>query len=201
MSLKEILGEDYKENMTDEEINSAMEKRFLATGKYENKEKVDAERRLSAQKQKDLEAKIKSKLTDDELSKKEMEDLKAELESIKAEKAESDKKHSRTISSANMAEAKTLLEIKEADKEFEEFITAISGENSEIAAKTSSYVMRLVKDAYEKGKAFATKESLGEMGKQVIGSNGKAVDKDQLFVKGLIDTAPKTVNNQNSNFI
>lgn len=201
MSLKEILGDDYREDMSDDEISSAMEKRFLASGKYENKEKVDAERRTAAQKQKELEAKIKSKLTDDELSKKEVEDLKSELESLRAEKAESDKKHSRTISSANMAEARTLLEIKETDKEFEDFLTAISGENSEISAKTSSYVMKLVKDAYEKGKATATKESLGEMGKQVIGSDGKPVDKDKAFVQTLINTAPKRVDNQNSNFM
>ena len=201
MSLREILGEDYREDMTDDEINSAMEKRFLASGKYENKEKVDAERRTAAQKQKELEAKIKSKLTDDELSKKEMEDLKAELEAIKAEKAESDKRNSRTISSANMSEARTILEIKEGDKEFDDFLTSISGENSDLAAKTSSYVMKLVKNAYEKGKASATKEALGEMGKQVIGSDGKAVDKDEAFVKGLIGSIPKTVDTQNSNFI
>ena len=201
MSLKEILGDDYREDMTDDEISSAMEKRFLASGKYENKDKVDAERRTSAQKQKELEAKIKSKLTDDELSKKEMEDLKAEIETLKAEKAESNKKHSRTISSANMSEARTLLEIKETDKDFDDFLTAISGENSDISAKTSSYVMKLVKDAYEKGKAEATKTSLGEMGKQVIGSDGKAIDKDKAFVQSLINSAPKTVDNQNSNFI
>ena len=34
MSLKEILGEDYREDMTDDEISTAMEKRFLASGKY-----------------------------------------------------------------------------------------------------------------------------------------------------------------------
>lgn len=201
MGLKEILGEDYREGMTDDEINSAMERKWLSTGKYENKEKVDAERRKSAEKQKDLEAKIKSKLTDDELSKKEMEDLKAELEAIKAEKAESDKKHSKTISGANLLEAKTLLEIKENDKEFEEFLGAISGENSDISSKTSSYVMKLVKDAYEKGKALATKESLGNMGKQVIGTDGKLVDKDKAFVDNLISSTPKPVEPGNSNFI
>lgn len=201
MSLKEILGEDYKENMTDDEISTAMEKRFLASGKYENKEKVDAERRAASQKQKELENKVKAKMSDDELSKKEMEDLKAEIENLKAEKAESDKKHSKTISSANMAEARTLLEIKEADKEFDEFLTSISGENSETAAKTSSYVMKLVKDAYEKGKALATKEALGDMGKQVIGSDGKLVDKDKAFIQSLVETAPKTVAKENSNFI
>ena len=200
MSLKEILGEDYREDMTDDEISVAMEKKFLASGKYESKEKVDAERKKALSEKKDLEAKIKAKMSDDELGAKELEDLKAQIEALKAEKAESDKKHSRTISSANMAEARTILELKENDKEFEEFLNAISGENSEVSSKTSSYVMKLVKNAYEKGKALATKESLGEMGKQVIGADGKAVDKDKAFVDTLISSAPKAVETNLSNF-
>lgn len=200
MSLKEILGEDYREDMTDDEISTAMEKRFLASGKYESKEKVDAERKRALSEKKDLEAKIKAKMSDDELGAKELEDLKAQIEALKAEKAENDRKHSRTISSANMAEARTILELKENDKEFEEFLNAISGENSEISSKTSSYVMKLVKNAYEKGKALATKESLGEMGKQVIGADGKAVDKDKAFVDTLISSAPKAVETKLSNF-
>lgn len=200
MSLKEILGEDYREDMTDDEISSAMEKRFLATGKYENKEKVDAERKKALNEKRDLEAKIKAKMSEDELGAKELEDLKAEIEALKAEKAENNKKHSRTISSANMSEAKTLLEIKDNDKEFDEFLTAISGEDSELSSKTSSYVMKLVKNAYEKGKALATKENLGEMGKQVIGADGKVVDKDKAFIDSLIKSAPKAVEAQMSNF-
>lgn len=201
MSLKEILGEDYKEDMTDDEISLAMEKKFLASGKYENKDKVDAERRKAAADKKDLEAKIRAKMSEDELSAKELNDLKAEIETLKAEKAESNKRNSRTISSANMSEARTILEIKDNDKEFEEFLNAISGEDSDVSSKTSSYVMKMIKNAYEKGKALATKESLGEMGKQVIGSDGKAIDKDKAFVQGLINSAPKSIDSKNSNFM
>ena len=201
MSLKEILGEDYKEDMTDDEISLAMEKKFLASGKYENKDKVDAERRKAAADKKDLEAKIRAKMSEDELSAKELNDLKAEIETLKAEKAESNKRNSKTISSANMSEARTILEIKDNDKEFEEFLNAISGEDSDVSSKTSSYVMKMIKNAYEKGKALATKESLGEMGKQVIGSDGKAIDKDKAFVQGLINSAPKSIDSKNSNFM
>ena len=200
MSLKDILGEDYREDMTDDEISSAMEKKFLATGKYENKEKVDAERRKAAASRKELEEKIKSKMSDDELSQKEVEDLKAEIENLKAERAENNKKHSKNISNANLSEVKTILELKDNDKEFEELITSISGEDSEVASKTSSYIMKLVKNAYEKGKTLATKESLGNMGKQVIGSDGKTVDPDTAFVKNLLNSAPKPIESKNSNF-
>lgn len=201
MGLKEILGEDYKEDMTDDEINTAMEKKLLSTGKYENKDKVDAERRKAADDKKALEEKIKSKLSDDELSKKEMEDLKAELEAMKAEKIENSKKYSKTISSSNLSEARTLLELKDNDKEFDELLDAISVEDSDVSIKTSSYIMKLIKNAYEKGKALATKESLGEMGKTVIGADGKPVDKNKAFVDSLISSAPKAVTPEKSNFI
>lgn len=200
MDLKELLGDDFKDDMTAEDITGIMEKRLLATGKYENKEKVDAERKKAKQEKADLEAKFKSKMTDDELSQKEMDDLKAEIEALKAEKAESNKKYSKTLTESNMSEAKTLLEIKDSDKEFLEFMQNISVENSEIAGKTSRYVMKMIKDAYEKGKAQGTKESLGKMGESIIGEDGKVVDKDAAFVKSLISSAPQTIQTKNSNF-
>lgn len=200
MSLKEILGEDYREDMTDEEITSAMEKKVLASGKYENKEKVDAERRKATERQKELEDKIKAKMSDDELSAKEVEDLKAKIESLETEKRENSIRHSKSIATANMSEAKSILEIKDKDKDYEEFINAISGEDSDVSSKTSSYIMKMIKDAYEKGKATATKTTLGNLGRQVIGADGKAVDADKALVQSLLASTPKQVSSENSNF-
>ena len=39
MDLKELLGDDYKEDLTADDISGIFERKFLATGKYENKEK------------------------------------------------------------------------------------------------------------------------------------------------------------------
>lgn len=186
MDLKELLGDDYKEGLTADEVSGIFEKRLLATGKYENKDKVDAERKRAKQEKADLESKIKSKMTDDELSKQEMDDLRAKFEALQAEAREKDKRYSKTLAEANIAEARTLLEIKEGDKDFSDFITNISGEDSELSNKTSNYVMKLIKDAYEKGKALSTKQELGEMGRMVIGKDGKAIDKDEAFVKTLV---------------
>lgn len=186
MDLKELLGDDYKEDLTADEVSGIFEKRLLATGKYENKDKVDAERKRAKQEKADLESKIKSKMTDDELSKQEMDDLRAKFEALQAEAKEKDKRYSKTLAEANIAEARTLLEIKEGDKDFSDFINNISGEDSELSNKTSNYIMKLIKDAYEKGKALSTKQELGEMGRMVIGKDGKAVDKDEAFVKTLV---------------
>lgn len=201
MDLQELLGADFKDGITAEEVNSIMEKRLLATGKYENKEKVDAERKTNKQKLADLEAKIKGKMSDDELSKQELEDLKKQLQDALDREAASKKGTSKLMTERNMAEAKTILEIKDNDKEFAEFMEIISGEDNELSNKTSNYVMKLIKDAYEKGKAQATKTTLGQMGEQVIGKDGKMMDKDEAFVKGLLSINPKPNANQKSNFI
>lgn len=201
MDLQELLGADFKDGITAEEVNSIMEKRLLATGKYENKDKVDAERKTNKQKLADLEAKIKGKMSDDELSKQELEDLKKQLQEALDREAASKKGTSKLMTERNMAEAKTILEIKDNDKEFAEFMEIISGEDNELSDKTSNYVMKLIKDAYEKGKAQATKTTLGQMGEQVIGKDGKMMDKDEAFVKGLLSINPKPNANQKSNFI
>lgn len=201
MDLQELLGADFKDGITAEEVNSIMEKRLLASGKYENKEKVDAERKKAKQEKADLEAKIKGKMSDDELSKQELEDLKKQLQEALDREAASKKGTSKLMTERNMAEAKTILEIKDNDKEFAEFMEIISGEDNELSDKTSNYVMKLIKDAYEKGKAQATKTTLGQMGEQVIGKDGKMMDKDEAFVKGLLSINPKPNANQKSNFI
>jgi hypothetical protein len=201
MDLQELLGADFKDGITAEEVNSIMEKRLLASGKYENKEKVDAERKANKQKVSDLEAKIKGKMSDDELSKQELEDLKKQLQEALDREAASKKGTSKLMTERNMAEAKTILEIKDNDKEFAEFMEIISGEDNELSDKTSNYVMKLIKDAYEKGKAQATKTTLGQMGEQIIGKDGKMMDKDEAFVKGLLSINPKPNANQKSNFI
>lgn len=202
MDLKELLGADFKEGITADEVNSIMEKRLLSTGRYENKEKVDAERMASKKKYADLEAQLKGKMTDDELTKNEKAELEKKLEEVtellKAEK----KSGSRSKAEAGIMEARTLLEIKSEDKDFNEFLDNISFEDSAVSTKTSSYVMKMIKDAYEKGKAEATKDSLGEMGNMVIGNDGKLVDKDAQFVKQLTEAVNPQVNTNNqSNFI
>ena len=202
MDLKELLGADFKEGITADEVNSIMERRLLSTGRYENKEKVDAERIASKKKYADLEAQLKGKMTDDELTKNEKAELEKKLEEVtellKAEK----KLGSRSKAEAGIMEARTLLGIKSEDKDFNEFLDSISFEDSAVSAKTSSYVMKMIKDAYEKGKAEATKDSLGEMGNMVIGNDGKLVDKDAQFVKQLTEAVNPQVNTNNqSNFI
>lgn len=188
--LKELLGESYKEGMSKEEIQEAFKKSFLATGQYVNKDMAEADKRKLNDQIKNLNSQVKSKMTDDEIKKAEFEELKKQLEIFKQNDINNKINNSKLVSTTNLAEAKTLLEIKDTDKEFIEFIANISGEDTEVSKKVSTYAMSLIKKAYEKGKAESTKTELGQMGNMVIGADGKLVDKDAQFVKNLIATAP-----------
>ena len=201
MDLQELLGADYKEGMTAEEVNSFFENKILSSGKYENKEKVEAERRANQKKLSELQQKVNGQLSDDEKKNQELEDLKAQLAAVTEREALSKKETSKLLAKSNLAEAKTLLEIQDNDKEFAKFMEAISVEDKDIASATSGYVMKLIKSAYEKGKSESTKNSLGEMGKMAIGADGKEVDATTAFVKALTaQTIGQGVKNSKSNF-
>lgn len=202
MDLQELLGADYKEGMTQEEVNKVFESRILSSGKYELSEKVEAERTRAKKEKEALEAKIKGKLSEDELSKQELEELKGKLAEAEEREKISKKETSKLLSKSNLAEMRSMLEIKDNDKEYSKFLEAISVEDNEIANSTSSYVMKLVKNAYEKGKAESTKQNLGQMGSMLTGEDGKGIDKEEAFVKNLAASfvsMNKPINNSNFN--
>lgn len=186
--IKELLGESYKEGMTKEEISEAFRKNLLSTGNYVNKDKAEADNRKNASRIAELESQLNGKLSDDEKKAKDYEDLKKELEAYKEADKTNKINTSKIIAENKLSEVKTLLGVKEADKEFVSFINNISNENNDISTSISSYVAKLVKDAYEKGKAESVKTDLGDMGKNsVIGKDGKPVDAIGAFAKSLAE--------------
>ena len=47
MDLKELLGDAYKDDITADEVKAIFKKQLLATGEYENKDKVKEEYNLT----------------------------------------------------------------------------------------------------------------------------------------------------------
>jgi hypothetical protein len=184
--IKELLGENYKDGMTKDEINEAFRKHFVSTGMYENKDKVDAERKANSNKIADLEKQLKAKMSDDEISQKEFNDMKKMLAQYQENERTNKINTSKIIAENKLSEIKTLLEVKDTDKEFVEFISNISSEDNEQTTKTSTYIMNLIKKAYEKGKAESVKNDLGDLGKNfVMNNDGKTTDTLESFVKNL----------------
>ena len=164
MDLKELLGDAYKEDMTKEEVQDFFKKQVLASGEYTNSGKAKAEQKELNDKIADLKAQLESKMTDDDKKKKADEDTKKLIEDLQRQLSESKSSLSKSNALSSLAEAKIKAGIKDNDKEYDEFISNISFEDSEKTDKISKYVSKIVANAYEIGKNEAIKNKLGKMG-------------------------------------
>ena len=179
MDIQTLLGESYVEGMTIEQINSALAGKKIAdlsTGKYVDKDKYENELKSAQAKIVEKEQALKSKMTNDELTAKEKEDLIKEIETLKSEKAQSTKSANRDKAIATLSETKTMLGLTDEDKELSTFLDNIVGENSDTVKSVSSYVNKLVKEAFEKGKKTTTRTDMGSMGKTKTTATGDGVE-------------------------
>lgn len=194
MNLKELLGEAFKEDMSFADIETAlagMKLADLSKGQYvdKNKYETDVNKLKGDLSQKDNE--LREKMTDDQ--KKQADDLAkdnliAQLqETIKKQNIENNKQT--TI--ATISESKTLLEIKDDNKEYNDFLDSISKADAEQATTIATYFNSLVKQAYEKGKNDSVKNNLGKMGKQKTDGESKQAKADGDFGKQLAQSVTK----------
>jgi uncharacterized surface protein with fasciclin (FAS1) repeats len=166
MNLQEMLGDAYKEDMTIDDINTALQgKKFadLSTGNYVdvnkyNKEVQDLKQELA---KKSSELKTVNKTVATESSENQ-----ALITQLQEQLKEMEKESNKSNAIASMSEARTLLDIKDDDQEYTTFLDSISSLDKETSSTLSKYLSKQVKSAYEKGKQDGMKNGLGEMGKQ-----------------------------------
>lgn len=174
--IKELLGENYHEGMTAKDVQQAFNKMLLNTGKYVNKDNADAqERKIKADYEKqinELNQTLNTKLTDDEKAKAAQKQRDEEFEAMKKMLAESKLNASLLNFKNNINEAKGLAGIEEDDEDFSKFVSNATLEDNEKNDSVSKYINSIVKKAYEKGKADAVRDQLGNMGKDGKGSQG-----------------------------
>lgn len=199
--LKELMGEAYKENMTTEEIQSFFKNQVLGGGDYVNKEKAEAEKKKlqDALDAKNLE--LQNKMTDDEKKAAADKALQEQLEQLQKQLLEGKVNNSQYKATSITAKARLNSGIADDDKEFGEFISAISTDDEEKTSKIANYVNTLVEKAYEKGKADVTKDKLGGMGNFKTGSNSDANTKTEAEERAeRLAKSSVTVKKENSYF-
>lgn len=190
--LKQLLGDQYHEGMTAQEVKTFFEKGVLSTGKYTNKDASDA---TIKKLQQDLAAKdnlLKSKMSDDEKAKADREKELAEFEELKKQLQQSKIDGNKFQAMSIVANAREQADVKADDKDFNEFMAAISNEDLERTTKVSNYLAKLVSSAYEKGKADATKKQMAKMGSFKTG--GSSDDGENARVKYAQELAKKNSN-------
>ena len=170
--LQALMGEAYHEGITTEEVaNFFKGKKFadLSTGKYVDKNKYENEIEDLKTKLGEKDTALKSKMTDEEKANADMvaKDTRiAELESLLKNQA-IDSNKSKAM--AKTSDIKTILGLKDDDKDYDDFLNNIVSDDSEKTSNIATYVSKLVKDCYDKGKKDALKDGPGRMG----GNGGK----------------------------
>ena len=168
--LQTLMGDAFKEGITVDEINAFLSDKKLAdlsTGGYVDKNKYEADLRQSKDEVSRYKKELSSKMTESEKSaqlEQEKDDL---IEQLRNQIKESNIRNSKSSSEAAFAESKTLLEIADDDKDYANFMSSISTEDAEASKNLAKYVNKLVQDAYKKGQKDGTKDSMGNMGKDV----------------------------------
>lgn len=199
--MKQILGDSYKEDMTQEEIQTFFKNQVLGSGNYVNKEKAEAEKKKL---QDDLDAKnleLQNKMTDDEKKAAADKALKDQLEQLKQQLLEGKINNSLYKATSITAKARLNSGVEDDDKDFEEFISAIATDDEQKTSKIANYINIIVEKAYEKGKTDATKNKLGAMGNFKTGSDSNGNTKTEAEERAeRLAKANVTVSKENSYF-
>ncbi|HIS12722.1 MAG TPA: hypothetical protein IAB40_06420 [Candidatus Onthocola stercoravium] len=178
MDIQELLGTDYKEGMTVDEINTALQGKKIAdlsTGDYVRKDFADATQKTKTQelnKQiEDLKNQLSSKLTDEEKRAKEVEDKDKKIEELTQLIKQRVFSANKSVLVASTSEMRDKIGIKSDDKEFDEFLDSITLEDESKNATVSSYLGKLLKNAYEQGQKDAKKETISKTNSIQVGDS------------------------------
>lgn len=185
MDLKELLGENYREDMTAEEVKDFFKKQVLSTGEYTNTGKAKAEQKELSDKIAELQAQLDAKMTDDDKKKKAEADSKKLIENLQKQLKESNIQNSRGKALGYLSGIKDKAGIKDKDTDFDNFISSIAFEDGDKTEGISQYISKIVENAYETGKNDAIKDKLGKMGSFKGGQEGSAETDKGAFGKEL----------------
>lgn len=197
MNLKEMLGDAYKEGMTFEEVSNFFEgKKFadLSTGNYVDKNKYESEVNSLKTQLSEKDTALKNKMSDDEKAKLAQQEKDAEIEKLKTMLTNTAITGNKNTVNGITLSAREILGLDANDENYVSFVDNITTEDDTKSTSIATYVTKLVKDAYEKGKKDATKDDMGSMGKGKGNDNGQSNPKDELgeFGKKLASmSAPK----------
>lgn len=197
MNLKEVLGDAYKEGMTFEEVSNFFEgKKFvdLSTGNYVDKNKYENEVNTLKTQLSEKDTALRNKMSDDEKAKLAQQEKDAEIEKLKTMLTNTAITGNKNTVNGITLSAREILGLDANDENYVSFVDNITTEDDTKSTSIATYVTKLVKDAYEKGKKDATKDDMGSMGKGKGNDNGQSNPKDELgeFGKKLASmSAPK----------
>jgi hypothetical protein len=182
-NLKGVMGEAYHEGITAEEVNTFFAgKNFadLSTGQYVDKNKYDRDVQALNTTITEKQNALNAKLTDDEKAAQAREADRQKIAELTQLLEQNTLNSNKSIASGLLSQAKTILGLKDDDADYGSFINNIVSNDSNKTNSIAKYVAKLAKDAYEKGKQDATKDSMGKFGNQNKGQGDGSNELENL---------------------
>ena len=173
MNLKDLLGENFHEDMTFEEVSNAlsgMKLADLSTGAYDDKNKYEADIKAKNSEIEKKAQELSAKMTADEKAQAEEAKKDALIEDLKKQILDSNIYNSKSTAESILAGSKNILGIEDTDEAYNNFIGSISTDNLESTKTIATYINKLVQDSYKKGKIDASKNNMGAFSKGVTTS-------------------------------
>ena len=167
-TLQEMLGDSYKEDMSVSDIEKFFEgKNYadLSTGNYVDKDKYNKQINSLTQQLNDTKNELNTKLSDEEKSTRASQEQAQEIERLKQLLSQNTISSNKNVVNSVMMSSRDILGIDANDKDFDAFVDNITTEDDKKTSAIANYVSKVVKDAYEKGKQDATKDAMGNFGK------------------------------------
>lgn len=178
--MKKVLGDQYKENLTQDDLEKFFKDKVLSSGEYENKGKATAEKQKLEKQIADLNAKLAGKMSEDEKKAADEQAKDDRIAELEKKLAESNLVNSKAKALNGLAGAREKAGVKDKDKDFDDLVSSIAFEDSEKASKIGAYISTLVENAYKAGQAKGTKNELADMGSFKAGSDEGAKQEGAL---------------------
>jgi len=198
-NLKGVMGEAYHEGITAEEVNTFFAgKNFadLSTGQYVDKNKYDRDIQALNTTLTEKQNALNAKLTDDEKASQAREADKKKIAELTQLLQQNTITSNKTMAGGLLAQAKSILGLKDEDAEYTSFIDNIVSDDANKTNTIAKYVAKLTKDAYEKGKQDATKDAMGKFGNQNKGQGDDGSNGLENLGKNLAKASMSQVNKE-----
>lgn len=204
MNLQEMLGDSYHEGMTVDEINEALSGRKfadLSTGNYVDVNKYNADLKAKDNELSNTKKELSARLTDSEKEAADKAADKARIQELEEFIRNQTISSNRDRVESLTSDIRTILGLENNDTSYNNLLDTLSKGETDDVRSIASYINKIAKDSYEKGKMDATKDSLGnfsngidkstsnkgddvgEFGKSLAAGNKSTVDSEYYFKK------------------
>lgn len=182
MNIQDMIGDSFHEGMSIDEINEALSnKKFadLSTGNYVDANKYKADLQAKDNELNNVKKELNSRMSGEEKAASDSAADKARIQELEDFIRKQTISTNRDKVEALTSDVRGILNIKTEDKDYSSMLDVLSNGETEQIRNLATYINKIVKDSYEKGKQDASRDNLGSFANGV-GKTSSPNAKDEV---------------------